>query len=115
MKDGSLAKQCVSAFTARGQKLLGHYKHSNLSCKTLQKGSRAAIGCPKHRLIQDESTRWFHMLEQLVQQRKAITAASAQVELHALYWAPAEKVVTLANLLVKQVVIMLLLVLLFQL
>lgn len=99
MKDACLAQPCVSALTSMAQKLVGHCKHSNIACKTLQK-IKEQLDCPKHRLIQDEPTRWnttFYMLEQVVEQRKAITAASVEldvpVELHASHWVLAEKVV----------------------
>ena len=99
MKDGCLAQPCVSALTAMGQKLVGSYKHSNLACKALQK-IQEQLDCPKHRPIQDEPTRWntaFYMLERLVDQRTAITAASVKldvpVELHTSHWALAEKLV----------------------
>jgi len=99
VKDDCLAQPCVSALTAMARKLVGHYKHSNIACKTLQK-IQEQLGCPKHRLIQDEPTRWnttFYMLERLVEQRKAITASNVEldnpVELHASHWAIAEKAV----------------------
>ena len=66
--------------------------HSNIACKTLQKIQKQ-LGCPKHRLIQDEPTHWnttFYMLERLIEQRKTITAVSVEldvpVELHASHW-----------------------------
>ena len=99
VKDGCLAQPCVSALTATGRKLVGYYKHSNLACKALQK-IQEQLDCPKHRPIQDKPTRWntkFYMLERLVDQRTAITAASVKldvpVELHTSHWALAEKVV----------------------
>ena len=37
VKDGCQVQPCVSALTAMARKLVGQYKHSNISCKTLQK------------------------------------------------------------------------------
>ena len=55
-----------------------------------------------HRLIQDVPTRWnssYYMLERLVEQKKAITASSAEcqppTELRSHQWVLAEKVVKL--------------------
>ena len=68
--------------------------------KSLEK-IQGQLECPKHRLIQDEPTRWnttFYMLERLIEQRKALTAASVElnvpVELSTSNWTLAEKVVT---------------------
>jgi len=55
---------------------------------------------PQNWLVQDEPTRWnttFYMLQQLLEQRKAITAAGVElevpIELQSAHWALAEKAV----------------------
>ena len=56
IKDGCLTQPCVTALTAKARKLVGHYKHSNIACKTLER-IQEQLQCPRHRLIQDEPTR----------------------------------------------------------
>ena len=104
IKDGCLAQPCVTALTARSRKLVGHYKHSNIACKTLER-IQEQLQCPKHRLIQDEPTRWnttFYMLERLLEQRKAITTANVElnvtIELQTSHWVLAEKVVKILRI-----------------
>lgn len=57
IKDGCFAQTCLTNLTGRTQKLVGHYKHSNLACKALEQ-IQEQLRCPKHCLIQDEPTRW---------------------------------------------------------
>lgn len=104
IKDGCLAQTCVTNLTGRARKLVGHYKHSNLACKTLER-IQEQLGCPKHRLIQDEPTRWnttYYMLERLLEQRMAVTAANVElnvpVELQSSHWTLAEKVVQILKI-----------------
>ncbi len=63
------------------RKLVGHYKHSNLSFQTL-KQMQAQLGVPQHSLIQDEPTRWnssFYMLQRLIEQVLNVHAQSNYV------------------------------------
>lgn len=90
---------CVTNVTARARKLVGHYKHSNVACKTLERIQKQ-LHCLQHRLTQDEPTRWnttIYMLERLLEQRAAITAANVElnvtIELQVCHWQLAEKVV----------------------
>ena len=97
MKDGCLGQPAVTDLTARARKLVGHYKHSNIALQSLLK-IQEQLGMPQNRLIQDEPTRWnttFYMLKRLLEQKKAVTAASVElevpIEMTNANWALAEK------------------------
>ena len=99
INDGVLVQRSVQELLGVARKLVGHYKHSNVSFQVL-KQMQAQLGLPQQSLIQDEPTRWnssFYMLQQLIEQRTAILAAGAQcaytIELRAQQWTLAEKLV----------------------
>ena len=99
INDGVLVQRSVQELLGVARKLVGHYKHSNVSFQTLQQ-IQAQLGLPQHSLVQDEPTRWnssFYMLQRLTEQRTALLAAGPQcactVELHAQQWTLAEKLV----------------------
>ncbi len=97
VKDGCLGQPAITDLTAKARKLVGHYKHSNIALQSLLK-IQEQLGMPRNRLIQDEPTRWnttFYMLQRLLEQKKAITAAGVElevpIELTSANWALAEK------------------------
>ena len=97
--DGVLAQPCVVNLLAAGRRLVGHFKRSNVNLHALSH-IQERLGLKKHRLIQDEPTRWntsYYMLERLTEQRQAICAAEVECkinsELNNQQWQLAEKVV----------------------
>ena len=63
--------------------MMNHHtsRRSNVAYKTFEK-IQEQLGVPQHSLIQDEPTRWnssFYMLERLLEQRVALTAANAEL------------------------------------
>ncbi len=101
INDGVLVQRGVQELLGAARKLVGHYKHSNLSFQALKR-MQSQLGIPQHSLIQDEPTRWnssFYMLQRLIEQRTALLAAGAEcactVELRAQQWNLAEKLVRL--------------------
>jgi len=98
VKDGYLAQPVVVDLLAKARKLVGHYKHSNITLQSLLR-IEEQLGIPPKRLIPDEPTRWnttFYMLQRLVELKVAITAAGVEldvpVELTSSNWLLAEKV-----------------------
>ena len=82
VKHGCLAQPVVLELTAKAHKLVGHYKHSNLSLQSLLR-MQEQLGLSPKRLIQDEATRWnttFYMLERLIELKIAITATGVELE-----------------------------------
>ena len=99
IKDGCLAQPVVTDFTARDYKLVGYYQHSNVVLHTLWK-IEEQLGMHQNQLIQEKRTRWnmtFYMLQQLLEERKAISAAGVElevpIELRIEHWTLAEKAV----------------------
>jgi len=99
IEDGVLAQPCVVSLLAVGRRLVGHFKHSNANVHALG-CTQERFGLKKHRLIQDQPTRWNtsnYMLECLTEQRQAICAAEVKCrivsELSNQQWQLAEKVV----------------------
>ena len=102
--DGCLAQKDVSDLLAVGRRIVSFYKHSNVAYKTLQK-LQEQLKLPEHRLIQDVPTRWnssFYMLQHLLEQQVALTAANAELnvpaELRNSQWTLADKVVKLLQI-----------------
>lgn len=97
VKDGCLAQPAVVDLTAKAHKLVGHYKHSNITLQSFLK-IQEQLGLSPKRLIQDEPMRWnttFYMLQRLIELKVAITAAGAvfdvPVELSNPNWTLTEK------------------------
>ena len=89
----------VRQLLATARALVGHYHRSNSSFQIFKK-IQSQLNLPDHVLIQDVTTRWnssYYMLERLVEQRKAITAANTEchppAELNTQQWLLAEKVI----------------------
>jgi len=104
INDGCLVQKDVSDLLAVGRRIVTYYKRSNVAYKTLGKIQKQ-LKLPEHRLIQDVSTRWnssFYMLQRLLEQRVALTAANAEfnvpAELRNSQWTLAEKVVKLLQI-----------------
>ena len=72
--DGVFAQPCVVNLLAAGRRLVGHFKCSNTSMYVLSH-IQEQLSLNKHRLIQDNPTRWntsYYMLEHLIEQRQVI-------------------------------------------
>ena len=102
--DGVLALPCVVSLLAAGRRLVGHFKRSNANLHALSR-IQEQLGLDKHRLIQDEPTRWntgYYMLERLIKQRQAICAAEIECKINSELtnhqWQLAEKVVKILKL-----------------
>uniref|UniRef100_A0A915DYF5 Histone H2A/H2B/H3 domain-containing protein n=1 Tax=Ditylenchus dipsaci TaxID=166011 RepID=A0A915DYF5_9BILA len=64
----------VKSMSERARKLVGHFNHSNLAYEKLEV-EQEKEGLPKHRLIQDEPTRWnstLYMCQRLSEQKSAL-------------------------------------------
>ena len=100
---GAWHKKDVSALLAVGRRIVSFYKRSNVAYETLQK-LQEQLELSEHRLIQDVP-RWnssFYMLQRLLEQRVALTAANAELnvpaELRNSQWTLADKVVKLLQI-----------------
>ena len=101
IKDGVLMQPAVQKLLTTARSLVGHYHRSNSSFQNFKK-IQSQLNLPDHVLIQDVTTRWnssYYMLERLVEQRKAITAANTEcqppAELNTQQWLLTEKVIKL--------------------
>ena len=99
--DGVLAQRDIQDLLAAGRRMVGHYKHSNVAFHALQK-IQAQLELKVCTLYQDEPTWWnssYYMLNRLVEQRKAISAANAEAnesfDLTPSQWNLAEKAINL--------------------
>ena len=101
VKDSILVQRSVKDMLARCRKIVGHFKHSSLAIGHLH-SIQNQLSLAKHKLIQDEPTRWdssYYMLERLVEQRRALSLYDADhglpEQLSANEWQQAEKIVNL--------------------
>ena len=99
IKNGVFHQPAVQQLLSCARSIVGHYHRSNTAFQLFAK-IQSQLDLPKHCLIQDVPTRWnssYYMLERLVEQKKAITAANTEcqppAELRAQQWTLAEKVV----------------------
>ena len=99
VKDGILAQKGVESLLSCCRKIVGHFRHSNISMHALT-AIQAKLQLPQHKPIQDEPTRWnssYYMLCWLLEQKQAILAVGAEitlpVELSSLQWQLMAKVV----------------------
>ena len=104
IKDGVLLQPVVPQLLSCAWSIVGHYHRSNVAFQTFQQ-IQQQLGLPQHCLVQDVATCWnssYYMLERLVEQKKAITAANIKchppTELRAPQWVLAEKVVKLLEM-----------------
>lgn len=83
VKDGLLNNKNVNNLIANGRRIVGHFKHSCKATKELKK-AQDILQMKKHKLIQDEPTRWnssLHMLERLLEQKQSVSLASTVLQL----------------------------------
>ncbi|XP_063215715.1 zinc finger BED domain-containing protein 4-like [Bacillus rossius redtenbacheri] len=83
VKEGLLNNKNVNNLIANGRRIVGHFKHSCKATKELKK-AQATLKMKKHKLIQDEPTRWnssLHMLQRLLEQKQSVSLASATLQL----------------------------------
>ena len=97
--DGVLAQPCVVNLLAPSRRLVGNFKRSNVNLHGLGR-IQDQLNLKKHRLIQDEPTRWntsYYMLERLIEQRQIICTAETECQVNSeltnQQWQLAEKVV----------------------
>lgn len=57
IKDGILVQRSVETMLSTCRKVVGHFKHSNVSLHALA-SVQAKLDLPQHRPVQDEPTRW---------------------------------------------------------
>ena len=101
VKDSILVQRSVIDMSSRCRKIVGHFKHSSLAIGHLH-SIQNRLSLAKHKLIQDEPTRWdssYYMLQRLVEQCRAIclydTDYGLPEQLSANEWQQAEKIVKL--------------------
>jgi len=101
IKDCIMTQCTVIDMLARSRKIVGHFRHSHLAVEHLN-SIQKQLNLPKHRLVQDEPTRWdstYYLLDCLVEQRRAISLYDTDFELperlNINEWQLAEKVVKL--------------------
>ena len=78
--DGVLSQRMVIDTLAVSRKIVGHFKHSTLAYHLLDE-IKERLGIPKHKLQQDEPTRWnsiLFMLESIYEQKMALAAYATE-------------------------------------
>lgn len=83
IKDGILVQKGVESLLSVCRKVVGHFKHSNVSLHALA-SFQAKLELPQQRPVQDEPTRWnssYYMLQWLMEQKQAILAVSIEISL----------------------------------
>ena len=92
VKEGILAQRGVESLLTCCIKIVGHFRHSNISMHALT-AIQTKLQLPQHKPIQDEPTHWnssYYMLGWLLEQKQAILAVGAEitlpVELSSLQW-----------------------------
>lgn len=87
IKDTMLSQCSVSDITAKGRRIVGHFRHSPLAYARLQSVQKQVVQ-PSKRLQQDVSTRWnstYYMLCSLLEQNRALGIYAADFELPATF------------------------------
>ena len=82
IKGGVLTQPAVQQLLSTARSLVDHYHWSNPAFQTFCT-IQSQLDLPEHVLTQDVSTRWnisYYMLERLVEQKKAITAAKTECQ-----------------------------------
>ena len=78
--DGVLSQRMVIDTLAVSRKIVGHFKHSTLAYHLLDE-IKERLDIPKHKLQQDEPTRWnstLFMLESIYEQKMALAAYATE-------------------------------------
>lgn len=81
LKHSVLDSKVFSNLQSTAKKIVGHFKHSSGATKVL-KQCQVTANVKRHRLVQDEPTRWnctLHMLKRLKEQRSALLLAEAEL------------------------------------
>ncbi|XP_056455259.1 zinc finger BED domain-containing protein 4-like [Gadus chalcogrammus] len=98
---GALSQRSIADALAVGRRVVGHFKHSPLSCSRFE-DIQKELNMPVKKLQQDVSTRWnstYYMMQSLVEQKRALSAYAADYELPttltASQWGIMEKMITL--------------------
>ena len=81
--DGVFTLSSVQDMLSVCRKIVSHYHHSHVASSCFTRNQQQ-LDLPSHALIQDIDTRWnstFYMLERLLQQRKAISVTSSELNL----------------------------------
>lgn len=75
IKDSIFEQRIIKDLISNCKQIVGHFKHSALAYSKLRK-LQDECSLPKHKLIQDVSTRWnstYLMLERILEQKRAVT------------------------------------------
>ena len=81
--DGVFTLSSVQDMLSVCRHIVSHYHHSHVASSCFTRNQQQ-LDLPSHTLIQDIDTRWnstFYMLESLLQQRKAISVTSSELNL----------------------------------
>ena len=94
---GALSQRNIADALAVGRRVVGHFKHSPLAYSRFE-DIQKELGMPVKKLQQDVCTRWnstYHMMQSLVEQKRALSAYAADYELpatlNATQWGILEK------------------------
>lgn len=80
INDGLLSQRVVKDLLAVCRSIVGHFKHSSVAYHKLAQ-IQENLDLPKHKLIQDVSTRWnstLYMVESILEQKMALAAYAAE-------------------------------------
>ena len=80
INDGLLSQRVVKDLLAVCRSIVGHFKHSSVAYHKLAQ-IQENLDLPKHKLIQDVSTRWnstLYMMESILEQKMALAAYAAE-------------------------------------
>ena len=98
VNEGVMAQRQVQDVLGCCRRIVGHFKHSNISWHALS-SVQEKLGVPMHRPVQDEPTYWnssYYMLSRISEQKQALLAVSTDVclpcELTTCQWQVIEKV-----------------------
>uniref|UniRef100_A0A1X7VB91 HAT C-terminal dimerisation domain-containing protein n=1 Tax=Amphimedon queenslandica TaxID=400682 RepID=A0A1X7VB91_AMPQE len=83
VKDGIFPQRTVEIMLSTSRKIVGHFKHSNVSLYALSSVQSKLELC-QHRPVQDEPTRWnssYYILQWFMEQKQAILAVSTEISL----------------------------------
>lgn len=86
INDAIFSQRSVKDLIANCRKIVSHFAHSATACHKLE-NIQGTMGLPKHKLIQDVSTRWnstLQMLERILEQKTALTNYAADNDIPVL-------------------------------
>ena len=82
VNEGVLSQRAVIDILAISRKIVGHFKHSTLAYHRLNE-IQDKLSMDKHRLVQDEPTRWnssLYMLQSIYTQKMALAAYATEYD-----------------------------------